>query len=215
MEAYLQACTDTVADRAVIDLLDQILYEPCFDTLRTREQLGYTVSSGMRLTHGVLGFAVLVMSGEHGPAHLDARMDAFLEAFAQQLASMSSEEFEKHRASLISAKLQRDPTMAHESDRAWDAIATRRYDFNTRRDEVAHLRAIELAQVQQFYERHLRPNSPARRKLSIHVVGRAHLEEMAAGAASGHQEVGCLDDFKAQSCCLYPARISMLPVLDG
>jgi secreted Zn-dependent insulinase-like peptidase len=39
------------------------VYEPCYDTLRTKEQLGYTVHSGMRLTHGVLGFCVLVVSG--------------------------------------------------------------------------------------------------------------------------------------------------------
>eukprot|EP00887_Chlorella_sp_A99_P000580 scaffold17.g580.t1 len=194
------ACADTVADRAAIDLLDQMLYEPCFDTLRTREQLGYTVSSGMRLTHGVLGFALLVMSGEHGPAHLDARIDAFLLAFGD-LANMSAEEFEKHRAALISAKLQKDAHMVHESDRAWDAIASRRYDFGVRRDEVAHLRAIELSQascgllqcpvlglgrlppalrVRAFFNRHLHPGAPACRKLSIHVVGKGHLAELDA-----------------------------------
>ena len=41
----------------------QILYEPVYNVLRTQEQLGYTVHSGMRLTHGILGFCVVVMSG--------------------------------------------------------------------------------------------------------------------------------------------------------
>ena len=49
------------ADRAVLDLLDQVLYEPCYDVLRTKEQLGYSVHSGTRLTHGVLGFCVHVV----------------------------------------------------------------------------------------------------------------------------------------------------------
>jgi nardilysin len=71
-ESYFQVGTfaETQPDvraRAMADLLAQCIGEPCFDTLRTKEQLGYTVSSGVRLTHGVLGFAVSVQSAKHGP----------------------------------------------------------------------------------------------------------------------------------------------------
>ena len=41
----------------------QVLHEPCYDTLRTKQQLGYSVHSGVRLTHGILGFAVCIVSG--------------------------------------------------------------------------------------------------------------------------------------------------------
>jgi hypothetical protein len=41
----------------------QVASEPCYDTLRTKQQLGYTVHCGMRLTHGVLGFCIVVVSG--------------------------------------------------------------------------------------------------------------------------------------------------------
>ena len=41
----------------------QVMHEPCYDALRTKQQLGYTVHCGVRLTHGVLGFAVVVVSG--------------------------------------------------------------------------------------------------------------------------------------------------------
>ena len=39
--------------------------EPCYDTLRTKQQLGYSVHAGTRLTHGVLGFCIVVASGAH------------------------------------------------------------------------------------------------------------------------------------------------------
>ena len=39
--------------------------EPVFGTLRTKEQLGYSVHCSTRLTHGVLGFAFVVVSGAH------------------------------------------------------------------------------------------------------------------------------------------------------
>jgi len=36
--------------------------EPCFDTLRTKEQLGYDVFSMIRNTYGVIGLSITVNS---------------------------------------------------------------------------------------------------------------------------------------------------------
>ena len=41
VEIYLQIGKDNIEERVSIDLLVQILYEPMFDQLRTKEQLGY------------------------------------------------------------------------------------------------------------------------------------------------------------------------------
>ena len=41
----------------------QVAGEPAYDTLRTKEQLGYSVHAGVRLTHGMLGYGVNVVSG--------------------------------------------------------------------------------------------------------------------------------------------------------
>ena len=40
----------------------QIMEEPVFDILRTKEQLGYSVFSMLRNTHGILGISVTVNS---------------------------------------------------------------------------------------------------------------------------------------------------------
>ena len=63
-EVYLQAGPNSPAARAQLDLLEQCCAEPFYDTLRTKEQLGYSVHCSTRLTHGVLGFAFVVNSGE-------------------------------------------------------------------------------------------------------------------------------------------------------
>ena len=44
----------------------QVAGEPAYDTLRTKEQLGYSVHAGVRLTHGMLGYGVNVVSGARG-----------------------------------------------------------------------------------------------------------------------------------------------------
>ncbi|KAL4440115.1 hypothetical protein ABPG75_003116 [Micractinium tetrahymenae] len=189
VEMYFQCCADTVADRALLDMVEQLMYEPCFDTLRTKEQLGYSVHSGTRRTHGVLGLCVVVVSGAHGPAHLDARIEAFLAAFQQTLAGMGEEEFEKQRAALLALKMMKDRAMLEESDRAWDKVATRSYAFHALRDECAHLRVLSLQQVRDFYAAYFAPGSPARRKLSLHIVGKAHTAELAEPAPEGAQLV--------------------------
>jgi hypothetical protein len=72
-----------VRQRALLDLADQLLYEPCYDTLRTKEQLGYTVSSGSRLTHGIMGFCVVVVSAKHN-AQVGGRLGGWLASRWQQ-----------------------------------------------------------------------------------------------------------------------------------
>jgi nardilysin len=64
-EVYCMAGRNSVALRAALDLLEQILAEPFYDNLRTKEQLGYSVHCSTRLTHGILGFAFVVNSGAH------------------------------------------------------------------------------------------------------------------------------------------------------
>ena len=65
-ELYYQAGPSSVALRARLDLFEQLFSEPFYDTLRTKEQLGYSVHCSARLTHGILGFAFVVISGGLG-----------------------------------------------------------------------------------------------------------------------------------------------------
>ena len=187
-ELYFQIGTfaESVPDvhaRAMADLLAQCIGEPCFDTLRTKEQLGYTVSSGVRLTHGVLGFAISVQSAKHGPSYLDTRIDAFLAAFANTLRDMPADEFERNRAAVISVKLQKERALIEEADRHWDAIWHLHYNFALREHESAALAAIQRDELCTWFAAHLAPGAP-RRKLCVRVsaVSRAAEERAAAMA---------------------------------
>jgi secreted Zn-dependent insulinase-like peptidase len=63
----------------------QVLYEPVYDTLRTKQQLGYTVSSGARLTHGVCGFCVVVVSAAFGAQEVEGHIEGLLQDFTAKL----------------------------------------------------------------------------------------------------------------------------------
>jgi len=58
--------------------------EPCYNQLRTNEQLGYIVASQVRRSNGTQGLKVLVQSNSH-PSHVDSRIHAFLEEFRASL----------------------------------------------------------------------------------------------------------------------------------
>jgi hypothetical protein len=58
-----------------------------------QEQLGYSVSCGLRMTNGVLGLAVRVQSERYAPEHCQARMEAFLGKFAERLRGMPAKEY--------------------------------------------------------------------------------------------------------------------------
>lgn len=187
--------------RAIVDLIDQITQEPCYDALRTKEQLGYTVLSGHRYTHGVVGFVIIVQSEAHRPSYLDARVDVFLQDFAAKLESMSDTEFEQNKASLMADKMMKDHSLIEEADRAWDALVNRGADFLSRQKEVAALRTIEKSDILEFFNREIAPSGLARRKLAVHIAGRCHtndIEPATSAAGSVTEIVSDIDSFKSR-----------------
>jgi secreted Zn-dependent insulinase-like peptidase len=62
VETYLQLGLEDKRSNMLLELAMQILKEPCFNVLRTQEQLGYIVFSGVRRAHGVQGLRFIVQS---------------------------------------------------------------------------------------------------------------------------------------------------------
>jgi insulysin len=114
--------------RATLALLAQIISEPCFDQLRTKEQLGYIVSSSQWQLVGSMGFRIVVQS-EKDPVYLESRVDVFLEHMKGVLANMDDEEFQKQKQSLIDKKLEKLKNLGEEAGRFWNQIDLGYQDF--------------------------------------------------------------------------------------
>jgi len=199
-----------------VDVLEQLLEEPLFDALRTKEQLGYSVSSGARWTSGVLGFGVRVLSAAHGPAAVGRRVAAFLKAFEVDLEAMAAGEFRAQCEALALRKLERARSLAEEAGAFWEPLADRQAAWRRRgsegeggkgeesvaeglrsaRLEAAALARITKRDVQACLARWVTcPASAAH--LAVHVVGRAH-EAAGAGAAAG-EEAACPPPGRAEA----------------
>lgn len=78
-ELYLQCGVQNDRSNTFIDLTSQILTEPCYSQLRTKEQLGYIVFCGARKANGVQGIRIIVQSVKH-PAIVEERIESFLDS---------------------------------------------------------------------------------------------------------------------------------------
>ena len=68
------------------------LKEPCFNTLRTNEQLGYIVQSGFSSNSKVLGGTIMIQSSKYGPEYLESRINAFLQTMKKDDGKVFLEE---------------------------------------------------------------------------------------------------------------------------
>jgi insulysin len=173
--------------RAKLQLFAQMTDEPAFDQLRSKEQLGYVVWSGVRPAATTMAYRVLIQSERH-PDYLEQRIDAFLLKFGETLAKMSIEAFEGHRRSLINKRLEKLKNLESESNRLSGYIISEYFNFFQIDEDVKQLRALSKQDIQDFFEQYIRPKSKVRAKLSVHLLAQASPPETPAATAEQQKE---------------------------
>lgn len=135
VEVYFQIGKVGAEDRAYALLLRALLAQPLFHELRTRQQLGYTVTCSIRDTHGVLGLSVSVQSASHAAGAVAKKLDVFLhEDFPHEhLLSekrLSPKRFAAHVQTLQRVYARPDSTLVEQSERYWEEIVSGRLEFD-------------------------------------------------------------------------------------
>ncbi|KAF9579675.1 Insulinase (Peptidase M16), partial [Lunasporangiospora selenospora] len=149
--------TEVILDRALVQIMAQIIQEPCFNQLRTKEQLGYIVTSGVRKHHGSFGIKIVVQS-ERDPIYLESRIEALLETRIRELLeSMTSEEYERHVQSVKNRKLEKDKNLMEETTRYWSQIWSGFYEFDEREQDVDAMNKTTVEMARMFFQEWLRP----------------------------------------------------------
>ncbi|CCF56032.1 hypothetical protein KAFR_0A05970 [Kazachstania africana CBS 2517] len=151
---------------ALSGLFAQMIHEPCFDTLRTKEQLGYVVFSSSLNNHGTANIRILVQS-EHTTPYLEWRIEEFYSKFGAILKDMSEEDFDKHKDALCKSLLQKYKNMGEESSRYTAAIYLGDYNFTHRQKKARLVKALSKEQLIEFYDNYIVGENAAR--LVIHL----------------------------------------------
>ncbi|ELU04683.1 hypothetical protein CAPTEDRAFT_222953 [Capitella teleta] len=153
------------------NLLMMNMEEPCFDILRTREQLGYEVYNTVRNTSGILAYMIVVkgQAKKHTLNSLDEKIENFLVEFSEMIEKMTQEDFEIQVSSLITLKQCEDTHMKEQVDRNWGEVHGQTYSFNVLEREVVELKSVTLEEFKAWSRDHLGKSS--QKKLSIQVQG--------------------------------------------
>ncbi|KAL9599893.1 MAG: hypothetical protein Q9219_003526 [cf. Caloplaca sp. 3 TL-2023] len=157
--------------RAKLLLLGQMTEEIGFDQLRTKEQLGYIVFTGAKLSATIMGYRVIIQS-ERAPEYLETRVNAFLTLFGSKLEAMGEEEFEGHKKSLINKRLEKVKNLDQESERFWNHICGEYFNFAQNETDVENLRPLRKEDMLAFFRTYIDPAANGRAKLSVHMVAR-------------------------------------------
>lgn len=152
--------------RSLTELLVTILHEPCFNQLRTKEQLGYVVFSSLRLSRSYFGYRILIQS-EKSNSYLRTRIENFLQSQKQYLEEMTDETFEHFKKTLIDKKLIKLKNLGEESSKFWNLITDGYYDFKINDKIVSEVEALTKPEFLQFFANFIEPSSATKSKKTI------------------------------------------------
>lgn len=169
-----------------VSLFQAMLHKPIFHTLRTEEQLGYLVYSGMKRTHGVQALRVIVQSTVAAPAEVVRRIDACLATFGTTtLPEMDDSQFREYVTALAATLQETDKRLAHQSSRFWGEIAAGTYAYARHEAELAALRRLSHADLVAIWNRYMPRGAPERRVLITTVHSPKFPADAADAAAVG------------------------------
>lgn len=174
--------------RVTSALLTQILSEPAFNVLRTREQLGYIVSLSQMVSPGESNIGMrIVIQSERGPVYLEERVEAFLDEMKDKLEEMSAAEFREQQAGLERRWREAAKNLGEETNRYWTQVDSGYLDFLRRGcsfiilppsfpdifppgdHDASLVKNITKADVLALFMSRVHPSSRTRAKISTHL----------------------------------------------
>ncbi|RLN64163.1 hypothetical protein BBJ29_000370 [Phytophthora kernoviae] len=177
VELYYQFGPLNLRHLAYADLLHQLMEEPLFDTLRTKQELGYDVSCTVRVTNGILGFGVMVQSSLFAAEYISTCVDRFMVDFEEAIEMMADEHFHDHVQAQILMKLEPDHNLLETTHRYWYEITSRRLAFDMDAHLAKEMETLTKSEMAQLYREWILQNP---KKLVVHVIGRGNLAEKEA-----------------------------------
>mmetsp|Transcript_51843 Transcript_51843/g.89290 ORF Transcript_51843/g.89290 Transcript_51843/m.89290 type:complete len:252 (+) Transcript_51843:1-756(+) len=165
-------------------LLAQMLKEPAFTQLRTKEQIGYIVFSGVQsLGRGISGvpsyidgFYVKVLSKTHSPVEISRSIESFLSTQRQALRDMSEDSFKAHVNSAVMKMREPCKNLSQETSLHWREITENAYLWD-RYEKLANIleSEISLDSIINLADDLLAPST------TTEGGGKSHLEVMVFG----------------------------------
>eukprot|EP00753_Platysulcus_tardus_P022606 PLAT9806.1.p1 GENE.PLAT9806.1~~PLAT9806.1.p1 ORF type:complete len:1049 (+),score=595.91 PLAT9806.1:117-3263(+) len=175
LQMWLQVDMDDVDLSARMSVVAQLLKEPFFDQLRTKEQLGYLVFSGTLSVRHVLGVRFILQSAKKDASYMDDRIERFLDQqFLPALLELTDEQWRSYIDAVVAMKLEKPKRLSQLTNRFFGEIAGRGYRFDRREVEAGIVSSLSKDDIIAFWKERFARGAPLRRKIAVHVIGASH-----------------------------------------
>eukprot|EP00118_Oscarella_pearsei_P012850 m.97877 g.97877 ORF g.97877 m.97877 type:complete len:559 (+) comp36963_c0_seq26:1339-3015(+) len=215
VEMFLQTEMQSTRSNMLLEIFSQLIKESFFNVLRTQEQLGYLVHSGLRRCNGSQGLRFLIQS-QRQPSYVESRIEAFLGSVQADLLALSEDDFAQQVSALATKRLVKPKKLVSECGKHWGEIVSRQYNFDRDKVEVDFLKTVQLTDVIRFYQELIEAAGTRRRKLSVHVHGTKEGKPLSedgpfdvlAPAVAAQQQSQPLEDVNK-----WKARLPLCPIV--
>jgi insulysin len=149
----LQCLGESEKDHVLLELINSILAEPFYNDLRTKQQFGYIVSSGIRGIRNTRTLSFIVQSSVAPSDSLTVAILKFLDTVeAKLLKPLLVADLEVYVKSLIDKKTEPDKELAVEVTRNWSEIASGDLKFDRLQQQAAALLNVEKSDLLEFWQ---------------------------------------------------------------
>ncbi|CAI9736365.1 insulin-degrading enzyme-like [Octopus vulgaris] len=166
---YLQTGVQSTQSNMILELFCQVIKEFCFTVLRTQEQLGYLVHSGIRRSRGVQGMLLMVQT-DHSADHAEGRMEAFLHSVKNYLDNLTEDDVSVNIQGWAGKRLEAPKELLTQNYKYWVEITSQQYNFDRDNIEVEYLKTLTKSDLINFYNTTVAYDAISRHKLTVHVV---------------------------------------------
>ncbi|KAJ8083457.1 metalloprotease [Marasmius tenuissimus] len=205
--------------RVVSALLSQIMSEPAFNVLRTKEQLGYVVvSHGISLPGETTYGTRIIVESEKSPEFVEGRIEAFLEWMKGYIEEeLTMEVFTEQKAGLVKKWTEKHKNLYEEAPAYWGFIDNGTLDFYQHENDAKELVDVTKEEVMECFMQTVHPSSKTRSKLSVHIHAANGKESNSEEPVQGPVYIEDLDAFRKslERSQKYPPAVSWDDVPDS
>jgi insulysin len=170
---YYQLENENLSTNNMVEFFSTMVSNECFNTLRTKEQLGYITYCNNRSDMGMKAFSVTIQSDVKDPVYLDTRIENWIATLEKFITDLSESEYDNHLKGFINTKLEKDKSLNKEFGRFKREITgTKCYIFDRMYKDVEISSKFTKKDVLDFYNNFIKSGAPKRRKLSVQVYGK-------------------------------------------
>jgi len=149
---YFQGGDDTVAERAGMLLLGQLIESPYYHNLRTTHRVGYLVYASPLTILELPGLLLSAQSPTHSPYEINQLIMRFLSDFDKMLAEMDKADYEQIKQGLINSILKKDNKLSDRSARYWREIDREQWQFNSREALAEQISNLKLENMRSYFQ---------------------------------------------------------------